>query len=81
MRLWSGLTRIWANWLPSGAVAASIVGLEVNALVAVAGALALGAAIGAVTGVIVAKGKVPNWTPEGKAKMIGRPPKNRQTTN
>lgn len=39
----------------TGAVAASIVGIEVNALVAVAAALALGAAIGAVTGVIVAK--------------------------
>ncbi|MFP1497052.1 ABC transporter permease subunit [Escherichia coli] len=35
-----------------------IVGIEVNALVAVAAALALGAAIGAVTGVIVAKGRV-----------------------
>lgn len=42
----------------TGAVAASIVGLEVNALVAVAAALALGAAVGAVTGVIVAKGRV-----------------------
>ncbi len=41
----------------TGAVAASIVGIEVNALVAVAAALALGAAIGAVTGVIVAKGR------------------------
>ena len=40
----------------TGAVAASIVGIEVNALVAAA--LALGAAIGAVTGVIVAKGRV-----------------------
>ena len=39
----------------TGAVAASIVGIEVNALVAV---LALGAAIGAVTGVIVARGRV-----------------------
>ncbi|ELQ1191559.1 ribose ABC transporter permease [Salmonella enterica subsp. enterica serovar Kentucky] len=38
----------------TGAVAASIVGVEVNALVAVAAALALGA----VTGVIVAKGRV-----------------------
>ncbi|EFT4451359.1 ribose ABC transporter permease [Salmonella enterica subsp. enterica serovar Kingston] len=38
----------------TGAVAASIVGVEVNALVAVAAALA----IGAVTGVIVAKGRV-----------------------
>ncbi|QXX82046.1 ribose ABC transporter permease [Providencia sp. R33] len=42
----------------TGAVAASMVGAEVNALVAVAGALALGAAIGACTGIIVAKGKV-----------------------
>lgn len=42
----------------TGAVAASIVGLEVNALLAVFGALALGAAIGAGTGIIVAKGKV-----------------------
>ncbi|MCL7653345.1 ribose ABC transporter permease, partial [Klebsiella pneumoniae] len=42
----------------TGAVAASIVGIEVNALVAVAAALALGAAIGAVTGVIVAGGRV-----------------------
>ena len=41
----------------TGAVAASIVGFEVNALVAVAAALALGAAVGACT-VIVAKGKV-----------------------
>ncbi|MCU6280599.1 ABC transporter permease subunit, partial [Enterobacter quasiroggenkampii] len=42
----------------TGAVAASMVGADVNAIVAVAGALALGAAIGGVTGVIVAKGKV-----------------------
>lgn len=42
----------------TGAVAASMVGTDVNAFVAVAGALALGAAIGACTGVIVAKGKV-----------------------
>ena len=42
----------------TGAVAASIVGLEVNALVAVAAALGLGTLIGAITGVIVAKGKV-----------------------
>lgn len=42
----------------TGAVAASIVGLEVNALLAVAAALGLGAFIGAVTGTIVAKGKV-----------------------
>ncbi|MBP6121715.1 MULTISPECIES: ribose ABC transporter permease [Providencia] len=42
----------------TGAVAASMVGAEVNAFVAVAGALALGAAIGACTGIIVAKGKV-----------------------
>ncbi|MGV3069345.1 ribose ABC transporter permease [Proteus mirabilis] len=42
----------------TGAVAASMVGADVNALVAVVGALALGAAIGGVTGVIIAKGKV-----------------------
>nr|WP_113867080.1 ribose ABC transporter permease [Brenneria salicis]NMN93322.1 ribose ABC transporter membrane protein [Brenneria salicis ATCC 15712 = DSM 30166]RBP61623.1 ribose ABC transporter membrane protein [Brenneria salicis ATCC 15712 = DSM 30166]RLM30416.1 ribose ABC transporter permease [Brenneria salicis ATCC 15712 = DSM 30166] len=42
----------------TGAVAASIVGLEVDALVAVFGALALGALIGAGTGIIVSKGKV-----------------------
>lgn len=42
----------------TGAVAASIVGLEVNVFVAVAGALLLGAVIGGVSGVIVAKGKV-----------------------
>lgn len=42
----------------TGAVAASIVGFEINAVVAVAAALALGAAVGACTGVIVAKGKV-----------------------
>lgn len=42
----------------TGAVAASMVGADVNAFVAVAGALALGATIGACTGVIVAKGKV-----------------------
>ncbi|MCP9267518.1 ribose ABC transporter permease [Xenorhabdus sp. XENO-1] len=42
----------------TGAVAASMVGTDVNALVAVAATLALGAAIGACTGVIVAKGKV-----------------------
>ncbi len=42
----------------TGAVAASMVVADVNAFVAVAGALALGAAIGACTGVIVAKGKV-----------------------
>ncbi|NIH11022.1 MAG: hypothetical protein G5702_00725 [Serratia symbiotica] len=42
----------------TGAVAASIVGFEVNAVVAVAAALALGSVIGACTGVIVAKGKV-----------------------
>ncbi|WP_340616772.1 ribose ABC transporter permease [Xenorhabdus entomophaga] len=42
----------------TGAVAASMVGTDSNALVAVAGALVLGAAIGACTGVIVAKGKV-----------------------
>ncbi|MDE1482565.1 ribose ABC transporter permease [Xenorhabdus bovienii] len=42
----------------TGAVAASMVGTDINALVAVVAALALGAAIGACTGVIVAKGKV-----------------------
>ncbi|MBD2780455.1 ribose ABC transporter permease [Xenorhabdus sp. 42] len=42
----------------TGAIAASMVGADINALVAVMGALALGAAIGACTGVIVAKGKV-----------------------
>ncbi|HCM64519.1 MAG TPA: ribose ABC transporter permease [Morganella sp. (in: Bacteria)] len=42
----------------TGAVAASMVGADVNAVVAVFGALALGAAIGGVTGIIVAKGKV-----------------------
>lgn len=42
----------------TGAVAASMVGADVNALVAVVGALTLGAAIGGVTGIIVAKGKV-----------------------
>lgn len=42
----------------TGAVAASMVGADINALVAVVGALALGAAIGGVTGIIVAKGKV-----------------------
>ncbi|MQL50439.1 ribose ABC transporter permease [Photorhabdus khanii] len=42
----------------TGAVAASLVGMEVNALVAVVGALALGTAIGACTGIIIAKGKV-----------------------
>ena len=42
----------------TGAVAASIVGLEVNVLVAIGASLLLGAAIGAVTGLIVAKGKV-----------------------
>ncbi|NDL64853.1 ribose ABC transporter permease [Acerihabitans arboris] len=42
----------------TGAVAASVVGLEMNVLAAVATSLALGAAIGAVTGLIVAKGKV-----------------------
>ncbi len=42
----------------TGAVAASMVGADINALVAVVGSLALGAAIGGVTGIIVAKGKV-----------------------
>nr|MBA2817793.1 Ribose transport system permease protein RbsC [Candidatus Pantoea persica] len=41
----------------TGAVAASLAGMEVNALAA-AGALVLGAAIGAVTVTIVARGKV-----------------------
>lgn len=42
----------------TGAVAASLVGLEVNAFIAIAAALMLGAGVGAVTGVIIAKGKV-----------------------
>jgi len=42
----------------TGAVGASLVGLNVNALVAVAASLALGAAIGALTGTVVAKGRV-----------------------
>ncbi|XBS71761.1 ribose ABC transporter permease [Acerihabitans sp. KWT182] len=42
----------------TGAVAASVVGLEANVFVAVGASLLLGTAIGAVTGVIVAKGKV-----------------------
>ncbi|WP_159567313.1 ribose ABC transporter permease [Budvicia diplopodorum] len=42
----------------TGAIAASLVGLEINAFVAIAASLALGAGVGAVTGVIVAKGKV-----------------------
>ncbi|PVZ81911.1 ribose ABC transporter permease [Serratia sp. S1B] len=42
----------------TGAIAASMVGLEINAVAAVAAALALGAIVGAGTGVIVAKGKV-----------------------
>ena len=42
----------------TGAVAASLVGMEVNALLAIALSLGLGAFIGGVTGVIVAKGKV-----------------------
>ncbi|SLM61160.1 MULTISPECIES: ribose ABC transporter permease [Dickeya] len=42
----------------TGAIAASLVGLEINALVAVVAALALGAVIGAGTGVIIAKGRV-----------------------
>lgn len=56
--LTSGIDLSVGSLLALGAVAASIVGIEVNALVAVAAALALGAAIGAVTGVIVAKGRV-----------------------
>ncbi len=42
----------------TGAVAASLVGMEVNALLAIAASLVLGAFIGGITGVIVAKGKV-----------------------
>lgn len=42
----------------TGAVAASLVGMEINALLAIAASLALGAAVGAVTGIIVARGKV-----------------------
>ncbi|SFN54173.1 ribose ABC transporter membrane protein [Izhakiella capsodis] len=42
----------------TGAVGASLVGIDVNALLAVTASLALGAAIGAITGIIVAKGKV-----------------------
>lgn len=42
----------------TGAVAASVVGLEVNVLLAVAASLVLGGVIGAITGIIVAKGKV-----------------------
>lgn len=42
----------------TGAVAASIIGMEINVYIAVIAVLALGTAIGAFTGVIVAKGKV-----------------------
>lgn len=42
----------------TGAVAASLVGMEVNAFLAGAAALGLGALVGAGTGVIVAKGRV-----------------------
>ncbi|MGL4861292.1 MAG: ribose ABC transporter permease [Enterobacteriaceae bacterium] len=42
----------------TGAVAASLVGLEIPIVVAMGGTLLLGAAIGGVTGVIVAKGRV-----------------------
>ena len=42
----------------TGAVGASLVATEVNALVAVAASLTLGAGVGAVTGTIVARGKV-----------------------
>lgn len=42
----------------TGAVAASLVGQDINALIAVAAALALGAAIGGVTGIIIARGQV-----------------------
>lgn len=56
----------------TGAVAASIVGIEVNALVAVAAALALGAAIGAVTGVIVARGRVQAFIATGDDAAAAR---------
>lgn len=42
----------------TGAVAATLVGMELNVFIALGGALVLGAALGMVTGVIVAKGKV-----------------------
>lgn len=42
----------------TGAVAASLVGQDINALIAVAAALALGAAIGGITGIIIARGQV-----------------------
>lgn len=42
----------------TGAVGASLVGMEVNALLAIAASLVLGGFIGGITGVIVAKGKV-----------------------
>lgn len=42
----------------TGAVAASLVGAETNALLSALAALALGAAVGGVTGIIVAKGRV-----------------------
>ncbi|WP_434526326.1 ribose ABC transporter permease [Photorhabdus asymbiotica] len=42
----------------TGAVAASLVGMDVNALVAIVSGLALGAVIGAGTGIIIAKGKI-----------------------
>ncbi len=42
----------------TGAVAASVVGLESSATLAVIASLALGAAVGGITGAIVAKGKV-----------------------
>lgn len=42
----------------TGAVAASVVGMEINAMTAVACALGLGTAIGAVTGIVIARGKV-----------------------
>ncbi|PIJ48322.1 ribose ABC transporter permease [Erwinia sp. OLTSP20] len=42
----------------TGAIAASLVGIEVNALLALVACLAAGALIGALTGVIVAKGNV-----------------------
>ncbi|MDR0805451.1 MAG: ribose ABC transporter permease [Enterobacteriaceae bacterium] len=42
----------------TGAVAATFVGMDLNIVIALGGALILGAALGAVTGVIVAKGNV-----------------------
>lgn len=69
----------------TGAVAASIVGVEVNALVAVAAALALGAAIGAVTGIIIAPPtpcttrKITNSDSELESAQASEPNVNRLT--